>query len=70
MIYGTELRRPKVQNEPDLTNDLRIKKLEEIVIQLEQEITLLRADFELVKNEGCWLSKQTADHLHGGHSHE
>lgn len=59
-----------MQNEPDLDKELRIKKLEEIVITLDQEITLLRREFELVKNEGCWLSKQNADHLHGGHSHE
>jgi hypothetical protein len=36
----------------------------------EQELTLLRNEFELVKNEGCWLSKQNPDHVHGDFKHE
>ncbi len=47
-----------------------ISLLTEKVEQQGQELVLLRNDFELVKNEGCWLSKQNADHLQGGHDHE
>ena len=43
----------------------KIKNLEELVEQLSQELTLLRTEFELVKNEGCWLSKNNSTHLHG-----
>lgn len=34
------------------------------VERLEQELTLLRNEFETVKNEGCWLSKQNSTHKH------
>lgn len=56
----------------DLVEHLQkeLKELKNTVEQQNQELTLLRADFELVKNEGCWLSKQNSDHLHGGHGHE
>lgn len=56
----------------DLVEQLRqeIIELKSTVERQDQELTILRADFELVKNEGCWLSKQNADHLHGGHTHE
>ena len=47
-----------------------VQELKSTVEQLFQENTLLRADFELVKNEGCWLSKQDADHLHGDTKYE
>ena len=43
----------------------KIKNLAELVEQLSQELTLLRTEFELVKNEGCWLSKNNSTHLHG-----
>lgn len=59
-----------MQSEFEIDINLRIKKLEDLVEQLFQENTLLRADFELVKNEGCWLSKQDADHLHGDTKYE
>ncbi len=59
-----------MQSEFEIDINLRVKKLEDLVEQLFQENTLLRADFELVKNEGCWLSKQDADHLHGDTKYE
>ncbi len=43
-------------------------ELKDTVEHQNQELVILRNDFELVKNEGCWLSKQNADHLHGGHN--
>jgi hypothetical protein len=48
----------------------RIDILEKTVIKQDQELVLLRNDFEIVKNEGCWLSKQNSEHLHGGHTHD
>lgn len=48
-----------------ITQNERIKNLEDMVEYLSQELTLLRNEFELVKNEGCWLSKNNAAHLHG-----
>lgn len=56
----------------DLVEQLQqeIVELKNTVERQDQELTLLRADFELVKNEGCWLSKQNADHQSGGHTHE
>lgn len=47
-----------------------IIELKSTVERQDQELVLLRSDFEMVKNEGCWLSKQNADHLHGGHTNE
>ena len=47
------------------THAEKIKNLEDMVERLSQELTLLRNEFELVKNEGCWLSKNNAAHLHG-----
>lgn len=51
-----------MQTQIDVLND----KIE----RQDQELVLLRNDFETVKNEGCWLSKQTATHLGGDHKHE
>jgi hypothetical protein len=48
----------------------KIKNLENLVEQLSLEFTLLRTEFELVKNEGCWLSKNNAAHLHGDITNE
>ena len=59
-----------MQSKFEIDINSRVKKLEDFVEQLFQEHTLLRADFELVKNEGCWLSKQDADHLHGDIKYE
>ena len=59
-----------MQSKFEIDINSRVKKLEDLVEQLFQENTLLRADFELVKNEGCWLSKQDADHLHGDTKYE
>jgi hypothetical protein len=59
-----------MQSKFEIDINSRVKKLEDLVEQLFQENTLLRADFELVKNEGCWLSKQDADHLHGDIKYE
>lgn len=63
--------------EKDLDTHALVEKLQQEVEELKstverqnQELVLLRNDFELVKNEGCWLSKQNTDHLHGGHTHE
>jgi hypothetical protein len=58
----------KTDNSLELT--LKIEKLEELVEQLSQELALLRNEFELVKNEGCWLSKNNSDHLHGEKKYE
>lgn len=41
-----------------------LEALTKRVEQQDQELVLLRNDFEMVKNEGCWLSKQNADHIH------
>lgn len=48
----------------------KIKNLENLVERLTLEVTLLRTEFELVKNEGCWLSKNNAAHLHGDITNE
>lgn len=59
-----------MQKEIDTTIDARITNLENLLERLFQEVTLIKAEVELVKNEGCWLSKQNADHLHGDFKHE
>jgi hypothetical protein len=48
-----------------ITQAERIKNLEDMVERLFQEITLLGNEITLIKNEGCWLSKNNAAHLHG-----
>jgi hypothetical protein len=52
-----------------LTQSEKIINLEKLVEQLFLEIALLRNEIELVKNEGCWLSKNNA-HLHGDTTNE
>jgi hypothetical protein len=50
----------------DLVEKLQ-EKLETLTNRVEkqdQELVLLRNELEMVKNEGCWLSKQNADHIH------
>lgn len=59
-----------MQKEIDTTIDARITNLENLLERLFQEVTLIKVEVELVKNEGCWLSKQNADHLHGDFKHE
>jgi hypothetical protein len=54
----------------ELSQSEKIINLEKMVEHLFLEITLLRNEIELVKNEGCWLSKNNATHLHGGTTNE
>ena len=54
----------------DILISEKIKNLEILVERLSLEVTLLKTEFELVKNEGCWLSKNNAAHLHGDITNE
>jgi predicted nucleic acid-binding Zn-ribbon protein len=61
-----------IKNLYDLISHMQtqIDVLNDKIERQDQELVLLRNDFETVKNEGCWLSKQTATHLGGDHKHE
>jgi len=46
----------------DLENTVR--EQQETIKQIELELTLLKRDFELVKNEGCWRYVEDPKHEH------